>query len=289
MAKLTAPEIPPCPAPGDRHRWLMAAANACRRLGMTESETNDYLHDHLDRRPNPANEIEVAVEKVFQSGPVVLHRATLEAKSPRWPSKNVEQIEAVCAKGIRMVDLWELSPVRLSDDRRHTTEVLAALFPNDPLLCAGSKSDFFTDKLSDFTDRAHTLEQIVPSPMLAKYGYTQKGTLSQHSLEATGSRRFLVIEGDGTSKDQQAAVIMHLAEKAPHLALVVDSGSKSLHGWFYCQGVPDEKLIIFFRYAVTLGADKGMWTRSQFARMPDGTRDNGRRQSVLYFNAEVCR
>jgi hypothetical protein len=40
-------------------------------------------------------------------------------------------------------------------------------------------------------------------------------------------------------------------------------------------------------HAVTLGADPKLWTRSQFARMPDGTRDNGQRQTVYFFNPEV--
>lgn len=37
------------------------------------------------------------------------------------------------------------------------------------------------------------------------------------------------------------------------------------------------------RYAVSLGADHATWTRSQFVRLPDGTRDNGHRQAVYYF------
>ena len=52
----------------------------------------------------------------------------------------------------------------------------------------------------------------------------------------------------------------------------------------YCAGRPEEKLRTFMEYAVSLGADRAMWTRSQFARMPDGTRDNGNRQTVFYFN-----
>ena len=39
--------------------------------------------------------------------------------------------------------------------------------------------------------------------------------------------------------------------------------------------------------AVSLGADRATWTRSQFVRMPDGTRDNGNRQAVYFFNPEV--
>lgn len=289
MARLKDREIPPCPPAGSGvHReWMMRAAWGCRINGMTPEATCAELHARITRRPTPDDEIETAVEKVFEAGPMVLHRATLEAKSPRWPERDLEQIEAVSASGVTVADLWELSPVRLPGERSCTEEVLSALFPGDPLLCAGSKSDFFTMALSEFAASAHALPQIVPSPMLAKYGYTKQGRLSQHSLEATGSRRFLVIEGDGTTKDQQAAILLHLAEKAPHLALVVDSGGKSLHGWFYCAGVSDEKLAPFFRHACALGADTGLWTRSQFVRMPDGTRDNGKRQSVLYFNPQV--
>ena len=79
---------------------------------------------------------------------------------------------------------------------------------------------------------------------------------------------------------------MHLAEKAP-LALAVHSGQKSLHGWFYCAGVPEEKVWGFFQYAVLLGADRANWNRSQFARMPDGRRENGKRQTVYFLNPEV--
>jgi hypothetical protein len=45
----------------------------------------------------------------------------------------------------------------------------------------------------------------------------------------------------------------------------------------------------FFRYAMTLGACRSGWTKSQFMRMPDGMRDNGNRQSVIYCNLEVIK
>ena len=204
----------------------------------------------------------------------------------KWPGANAEQIEAVAASGIGAADLWEASPIRFDDDMPRTAEILERLFPGDPLLCAGSKYHFFTMHLSEFKAVADALEQIVPSPMLSKWGRTKQGKESQHTLEATGARRFLVIEGDGTSKDQQAAVLLHLAERAP-LSLVVDSGGKSLHGWFFVAGKTDEQLTPFFRRACTLGADKGLWLRSQFVRMPDGTRDNGNRQHILFFNPET--
>jgi len=89
-------------------------------------------------------------------------------------------------------------------------------------------------------------------------------------------------------RDLSAALLLHLAEKAP-LALAVHSGGKSLHGWFYCAGIAEQKISRFFRYAVSLGADRAKWNPSQFARMPDGPRQNGKRQTVYFFNPGVVK
>jgi hypothetical protein len=124
--------------------------------------------------------------------------------------------------------------------------------------------------------------------MSVRIGRTQDGKESEHSLENTGPRRFLVIDQDQGTIDEQAAILLHLAERAP-MALAVHSGSKSLHGWFFCQGQSEERLQQFMRYAVTLGADRAMWTPSQFARMPDGTREGGNRQTVYFFNPAVIK
>jgi hypothetical protein len=118
------------------------------------------------------------------------------------------------------------------------------------------------------------------------WGKTKGGKKSQHTLSNTGPRRFLVVEQDSGTADEQASVLLHLAGMAP-LVLAVHSGSKSIHGWFYCVGKPEERLRAFMNYAVSLGADRATWTRSQFVRMPDGTRDNGKRQAVYFFNPEV--
>jgi len=119
-------------------------------------------------------------------------------------------------------------------------------------------------------------------------GLTQDGRESKHALSNTGPRRFLVVEFDGGGFDQQAAILLHLAQYAPFV-LVLDSGRRSLHGWFFCKETDDQSQLKFMRYAVSLGADKAMWTRSQFVRMPDALRDNGNWQRVIYFNPELIK
>ena len=115
-------------------------------------------------------------------------------------------------------------------------------------------------------------------------GITQEGKESARCLDNTGRRRFLVIEQDSGKEDEQAAVIMHLAEQSP-LALVVRSGGKSLHSWFPCGGATRIRRPTVFRPCRASGADRATWTPCQLVRMPDGVRNKpgGKRvrQSVL--------
>ena len=210
-------------------------------------------------------------------------------RPPAWPKVNQEQREAVIASTGGLADLWELSPIWYDDTETHTEGIISRLFPGNPLLCCGaSNSNFNTRPREDWRGRLSDLQLIVPSPMSAPTGKTKDGRISAHTLDNTGTRRFLVVEQDSGTADDQAGVLLHLATMAP-LALAVHSGSKSIHGWFYCHGYTDERLHPFMRHAVEIGADPATWTRSQFVRMPDGTRDNGSRQAVYYFNPEAVK
>ena len=208
---------------------------------------------------------------------------------PPWPRVNEEQREAILREGYGLVDLWEESAIRFEDNEPHTEEIIDLLFPGNPLLSTGKVIDRSpTRPREKWRGKLADRQFIVPSPMSAKTGLTQDGKESQRSLSNTGLRRFLVVELDAGSIDAHAALLRHLSWHAP-LALVVHSGGKSLHGWFFCAGQPEERLLRLMRYAVTLGADPATWTRSQFVRMPDGTRDDGKRQTVYFFDPEAIK
>jgi hypothetical protein len=180
--------------------------------------------------------------------------------------------------------LWKLSQPRFEDDTAHTEAIIDRLFPGNPLLCCGKSSSIFDTKPREaWRGQMSGLALIVPSPMSAITGLTKDGRESKHTLDNTGPRRFLICEFDTGTADDHAALLIHLAGYAP-LVCVVHSGGKSCHGWFYVHGEPDARVEKFFRYAVSLGADAATWTRSQFVRMPDGTRDNGKRQTVYFLN-----
>ena len=207
---------------------------------------------------------------------------------PKWPTINEEQREAcIAGAGVGLVDLWERSPVRF--DPPASEEIIEQLFPGNPLLCVGAKSwKFRTQPHEAWRGELADNQLIVPSPMSAITGVTQDGEPSEHTLSNTGPRRFAVVEFDTGTLDEHAALLWHLRfDLGLPLVMVVHSGSKSLHGWFYVAGLPEAKVEAFYRHCVTLGADRAAFTRSQFVRMPDGLRDNGIRQGVYYFDPEI--
>lgn len=83
---------------------------------------------------------------------------------------------------------------------------------------------------------------------------------------------------------------MHLAQVPAPLVLVVFSGNKSLHAWFYCDGESEDvesALHNFMRYAAMLGADTATYTRSQFVRMPGAVRlETKKQQTIHYLNTK---
>jgi hypothetical protein len=268
------------------HAWLFPVACALWKCGRPENDIRAYLENAAVTcgRRVPAREIEDAVRNsrvaAFQCGSL---------RTQRWPAVNAEQREAIIENGPGLVDLWETSPIQFADNAPHTEQILDVLFPDNPLLCCAAASETAQTATRDkWRGHMSELQLIVPSPMSAPTGQNQAGEVSHRCLDNTGPRRFLIVEFDRGSLDQDAALLLHLAGRAP-LALVVFSGSKSLHGWFYCEGIADEKVLPLFRYAVSLGADRATWPRCQLVRMPDGMRDNGCRQTVYFFNPEVIR
>jgi hypothetical protein len=268
------------------NNWLFRVARVLHAF-RSENEIVELLRSTIYGQPVRRGEIERAVVRskscAWKPG-----EASSTIVQPPKPKLDQQKRQSVidASNGAGLVDLWERSPIRLDDDQSHTEEIIDALFPGNPFLCVGlTNQNFDTLTRNEWRGKLATQQLIVPSPMTARRGLTQDGKLSAHTLEATGPRRFLIVEQDHGSIDDQAAVLLHLVEYAP-LVLAVHSGQKSIHGWFVCRDESEQTLDDFMSYALTLGADPATWTRSQFVRMPDGRRQTGERQTVFYFDPE---
>lgn len=286
LPQFAADMLASCPTSGEGvHSWLFRTARVLHAY-RPEGEITALLEaaSHNCGRLVPAREINSAVHDsrncAYQPG----QKAPRNRKQGKWPDRNRQAVEDICANAPGVADLWEASPVRLEEGRQHTEEVVDQLFPGNPWLCVGeSSSRFDTRHREDWRGSLHRMQLIVPSPMTDKTGTAKGGHASAHTLDNTGPRWFLVLEFDEGDFDQHAAILMHLSTKAPFV-LAVMSGNKSLHGWFNVRQTPKSLQHRFMRYAVSLGADNATWSRCQFVRMPDGLRTNGNRQSAIYFN-----
>ncbi len=246
------------------------------------------------------------------------NRRALTTRSAGLPVADLGAIEKIVRAGATLSELIKHSPVPVDGGAFAASQILEVLFPGDPLLCCGWEKDRFdTRRRTEWHDLGR-MQFIVPSPMARVRGITRDGEPSTRCLDNTGPRRFLVVEFDfsadgapcgdspaegGSSRkgrlvrclleegfsvsDMCAALIWHLA-RLRKLALVVHSGGKSLHGWFYCEGENENSVRAFMNEAVRLGADKATWSPCQLVRMPEGTRNDdtrrGIRQAVRYFN-----
>jgi hypothetical protein len=290
--------LKPCPASGGGvHSWIFYAACRVIEAGLSDEQAESQIEALITRESNPPSEIIDALRSA---------RGDHSRSAPRWSPVNPAAIAEIAKSGPTLVELISRSPEPIQFVEQSRTEMFVdLLFPGDPWLCIGRASNqFYTAKREAWRGRLHEQSLIVPSPMSSQKGRTKQGKLSCHSEANTGPRRFLVVEFDSGTLDQQAALLWHFAKFAP-LALVVFSGSKSAHSWYFCDGQPEDKLQRFFDYAVSLGADPRTWSRSQFIRMPDGKRADAKttdalklvgidnvpngRQAVLYFNSEVIR
>jgi hypothetical protein len=293
-------QLKSCPAEGNGvHPWLFRTAMRLHEW-FTEDEIVETLKAHLSCR-RPEREI---LEAVTNSGRVV--RGEMAQHRNQWPSVDYEMVNKIVVdSSIRLEDLRAVSPEDLGTGGPVTEDILDVLFPGNPLLCVGRKANVFRTGAREYwRGRASNFQFIVPSPMTKKRGLKKDGKESQRCLDNTGPRKFVVIEFDITNEgewaryltewqrrgitvdDVNAALLVALGTTGlPRLPLVlaVHSGGKSVHGWYPCQGLSEKKIKPFMYRAVRLGADKATWTKCQFVRMPDGMRDDGKRQRVQYF------
>jgi hypothetical protein len=245
----------------------------------------------------------------------------LANSNPHPPERDHDEIFSIAERGPRLVEYRESSPVRLSGTPKRDTERVLRAWADyarepDPWVCFGAADRFWTRRLSDCGSVLSWHEQIVPTPMTGQNGLTADGHRSEHALSAVGDRMFLVVEFDFTRLtsngkptswgplldrceaagitvlDLNAALISHLSHQR-RLWMIVFSGNKSLQAWFPCRGEPEASLRRWFNdHARPLGACPSTWGKSQFVRMPDGTRamnSEGRqpRQTIEFFDPEA--
>ena len=309
--------LPDCLAPPAHgvHNWLYGRALFFYRRGATPAETEMRIRQALvggalrPGREVTAKEIADTLTSVWRTpygGDLapLKERQGKQAKQPvnleyraetGWPAAMSvpatkidmgEMGKILGASDFAEVDFWERTPIKFPSHIRSPGLALRCLFHPDHILCLGrSSSDFGAKMLKDWAeDEIMSASFVVPNPLRAMTGTTKNGTTSAHCRDATGPRRYIILESDaGLTIDEQARLIEHvvIATKA-RLACVTNSGGKSLHGWIFVNGYTETQVSQLMNYAARIGFDPRLYLPEQFVRLPDGLRDGAKPQPLMF-------
>ena len=179
------------------------------------------------------------------------------------------------------VELWESSPVRLTGDPEADWRLLLRLFNPDDRLWIGEVHEanragrFHLVKHWRKLDHAPAT-RVCPNPL-------REGACSR-SNEHIAERRYLVVESDQLSKSEVCAVFAWLRQLAKRGA-VVDTGNRSLHGWFEypsADRLAELKIIL-----PALRCDPALFSPSQPVRLPGALRpETGQFQTLLFIDTK---
>jgi len=190
------PRIKDCPSSGTGvHKWIFHAACVLDKAGFADADIEEWMTKHSTRSLQPG-EVQNALKTI---------RNSIGKTRPRWPLPNRIDSKRITQRGGGLDALKSSSPLQCTN----ASDALEHLFENDPLLCCGlSSREFATQPRSHWNTPAR-LQFIVPSPMLSKWGETQAGNRSQHTLSNTGPRHYLVVEFDEGTHNTHASLIQH--------------------------------------------------------------------------------
>ena len=274
------------PDAGETHLWLARAASGLRNV-LPRERCAEFLREVCRRwvshRAVPEREILAAVALAYDADAGRGPRTTAD-----WPEMNRAAVEACLARA-------DVAPLfdPAADTGVEARDALCGLFGPGELVCGGWDCERpVVQTVERWAASAGSAQFVVSNPMKGPAALTKEGKTSARCQANVALRRWLVAEFDAPelNREKQVKLASVLARGLP-LKMVVDSGGKSLHCWFACEGLDEREAARFFWAAVALGADRTRWDPCGWVRMPGGARrrDGGAavRQRILYWRPDV--
>jgi len=290
------------PPPGRGcHPTLLRVANLGIAAGIAAESVFSDIRAAIPQgtRRVPDREILVTVDKAAKDA-----ASATPAHRPRaWPSKTNPQVDGVrlrnkiIAEGSRdEADLWEASPVRLGEAVPWDALLLLdLLYREEDYLFIGN---LFARPVRQVAEWRQLLKlhgpfwpHIMPNPVDGQLHATSAGTPSWRCDAAVCDFRFAVAEFDNLSRaDQIAFWSGTISQGLVDVAVLIDSGGKSLHAWVRVDR-PDRdawecevEQELFGQWLAPMGVDLACRNESRLSRLPGHYRaDTGNRQRLLYF------
>jgi hypothetical protein len=236
-------------------------------------------------------------DAILRDKPIEARKMTAEDRARKKQREDNERIRLRAAKALPQLleeFAWPYnriiadSPTPVTGNELNHWKMLLPKFPADDVLWIGDTFDSGKpEHAAHFKTAAEWMKSAkAPGPFICPAAF--KNTSCARTNDNIEARRFLVVESDTLTRDEVGAVFRWLHEGCElKLEAIVDTGGKSLHGWFKFEEdlLDDQKLIL-----PALQCDPKLFTPSQSVRLPGALRDGvaGKFQRLVYLNAEVA-
>lgn len=182
-------------------------------------------------------------------------------------------------------DMAENSPQPLPESQRGEWLMWLSMWDSQDVIWVGDTFDSGQSRHAANFKTAAEWEQTTPAGQFTCGSSFHAGCFSRKNEHA--KRRFMVIESDTLTHPQIGAVFQWLSQKLKYtLFAVVNTGGKSLHGWFNPPPSPlfESRLKAAI---VAIGCDAALFKPSQPVRVPGIMRSSGNPQTLLWFRQKV--
>lgn len=260
-------------SPGNRHAWLLKMAGFLVAR-FPDEKAHDLLNKMAEIIGKPESQFNGETQNILK----------YLADKRDTGSTRIEQPVPLCDKdeALRASILQSYKPLFDQTTKSSASEAILSLFRENEVICYGS--DLYNPLSAApiaLAPYAASMQYIVSNPVSDAEGIENEKGVVIRCQDNIDYRKYLVVEFDdpALSKIDQATLLSAL-DRILQLVLVVDSGGKSLHGWFDVQSVQESKVRNFFRLAIKLGADRNMWNKGSWVRMPGGKRYKDGSQAI---------
>lgn len=316
--------LPPFKVADGHNNSVWARARLCRNHGLHYPEAVTLIDTwitancHLFKRALPSHEVQQQIQNAYSyagtpPGKDKQQRKTINPTPPRGGDVKLSEFIEQAFADFGVEELKREHPNIISRTLS-PVGILRTLFcdvgrkSEESWVCLGrNHKGMRSHKLIELHRREANGEHfsefqfVVPNPMTKETGTTLAGRGESWRCRDNAAREedrlFYVVEYDATPdgapvpKDVQARRLWCLNVCFQNrLVLVVDTGGKSLHGWFFTRGLTQQDRELFWKLALATGADPAGERPEQFFRLPNGTRapktpgEGSKRQEVLYLN-----
>ena len=288
-----------CKCPGLSHHTNPAQSRDCR-VYLDGAPTIRCVHTSCAAAVAETNRLLRSAVSKAETGryvPTPVYRKSEEQLAREKDERETERLAAqarallpkiLAAYPWPVEQIFSDSPEGVADDPDHDWRLLLSLFETGDTLWIGDKQESGSPRQAHHfrtagewleSGRCPTGPYIVPATLKPGGHHRRK--------EDVVSLPFLVVESDELNKDSTGAVFRWLHEVVGlPLHAVVDTGGKSLHGWF---SRPDaENLRDLAAILPAMQCDGALLSESQPVRLPGCQRPGKekRQQALLYFNRE---